>query len=92
MSDWIAFGLFGKYRIMIRRLQQNPNLQKGKGISARCSNPVSRQQMCQKAHNAVRKAYGNLGGKWETGQERVMECEMCTEKDKEGRGWGRQWQ
>jgi hypothetical protein len=23
---------------------------------------------------------------------RVMECEMCTEKDKEGRGWERQWQ
>jgi hypothetical protein len=23
---------------------------------------------------------------------RVMECEMCTEKNKEGRGWERQWQ
>jgi hypothetical protein len=23
---------------------------------------------------------------------RVMECEMCTENDKEGRGWERQWQ
>jgi hypothetical protein len=33
---------------------------------------VSRQQMCQSAlgRNAVRIAYGNLGGKWEMGQER----------------------
>jgi hypothetical protein len=23
---------------------------------------------------------------------RVMECEMCTENDEEGRGWERQWQ
>jgi hypothetical protein len=23
---------------------------------------------------------------------RVMDCEMCTENDKEGRGWERQWQ
>jgi hypothetical protein len=36
---------------------------------------------------------------WESGREvrdgagkRVMECEMCTENDKEGRGWERQWQ
>jgi hypothetical protein len=36
---------------------------------------------------------------WEPGGEvrdgagkRVMECEMCTENDKEGRGWVRQWQ
>jgi hypothetical protein len=36
---------------------------------------------------------------WESGWEvrdgagkRVMECEMCTENDKEGRGWERQWQ
>jgi hypothetical protein len=32
--------------------------------------PLSRQQMCQNGHNAVRKAYGSLGGKWEMGQER----------------------
>jgi hypothetical protein len=25
-------------------------------------------------------------------EKRVMECEMCTENDKEGRGWERQWQ
>jgi hypothetical protein len=36
---------------------------------------------------------------WESGGEvrdgagkRDMECEMCTENDKEGRGWERQWQ
>jgi hypothetical protein len=36
---------------------------------------------------------------WESGGEvrdgagkLVMECEMCTENDKEGRGWDRQWQ
>jgi hypothetical protein len=36
---------------------------------------------------------------WESGGEvrdgagkRVMECEMCTGNDKEGRGWERQWQ
>jgi hypothetical protein len=35
---------------------------------------------------------------WESGGEvrdgagkRVIECEMCTENDKEGRGWERQW-
>jgi hypothetical protein len=33
--------------------------------------PVSRQQMCQNGHKAVGKAYGNLGGKWEMGQESV---------------------
>jgi hypothetical protein len=31
---------------------------------------VSRQQMCQSGRNQVRIAYGNLGGKWEMGQER----------------------
>jgi hypothetical protein len=39
---------------------------KGKWISGRRSNPMSRQQMCQNRHNAVRKANGILGGseKW----------------------------
>jgi hypothetical protein len=64
--------------------------------------------MCQNGHNAVRKACGNLGGILPEGGispeggtlpeerdgagKRVMECEMCTENDKEGRGWERQWQ
>jgi hypothetical protein len=44
--------------------------------------------MCQNGHNAVRKACGNLGGEVRDGAgKRVMECEMCTENDKEGRGW-----
>jgi hypothetical protein len=33
------------------------------------SNPASRQKICQNGHNAVREAYGILGGKWEMGQE-----------------------
>jgi hypothetical protein len=36
-------------------------LQQGKRTSGRRSNPVSRQKMCQIGHNAVRKAYWNLG-------------------------------
>jgi hypothetical protein len=32
------------------------------------------------------------GGKVRDGAGKpVMECEMCTESDKEGRGWERQW-
>jgi hypothetical protein len=65
MSDWSAFGLFGKYRI---RLFQR-YVQKGKQTSGRYSNPVLRQQMFQNGDNAVRKVYGNLGGAWEMGQE-----------------------
>jgi hypothetical protein len=59
-----CFGLFGKYRI--RRFKRY--LQKGKRASGRHSTPVSRQQMCHNGHNAFRKAYGNLGGKWEMGR------------------------
>jgi hypothetical protein len=85
MPDWNAFGLFGKYRI--RQFQRY--LQKGKRRSERHSNPVTRQQMCQNGHNAVGKAYGREvedgGGK------QAMEREMCTEHEKEGRGWERQY-
>jgi hypothetical protein len=39
---------------------------------------------------------GKLMGIWEEvgdgAGKRVMEGEMCTENDKEGRGWERQWQ
>jgi hypothetical protein len=43
-------------------------------------------------HNAVRKALGNRGGEVGDGtRKRAMKCEMCTEYDKEGRGWERQW-
>jgi hypothetical protein len=59
-----CFGL-GKYRM--RRFQRY--LQKDQRRSGRHSNPVSRQQMCQNGHNAVRKAYGNLRWEWEMGQE-----------------------
>jgi hypothetical protein len=68
-------------------------LQKGKRISGKHTRPVSRQQMCPNGHNTVRKAYGNLGGEVEDmAGKQVMECEMCTENNKEGRGWVRQWQ
>jgi hypothetical protein len=53
-------------------------LQKGKQRSGRHSNPVSRQQMCQ--NNAVRKAYRNLGGKWEMGQESECLNVRCAKK------------
>jgi hypothetical protein len=33
---------------------------------------VSRQKICQNGHNTVRKAYGNLGVKGETGQENPL--------------------
>jgi hypothetical protein len=53
-------------------------------------------QRSQVYHNAVRYAYVSIresGGEVEDGAgKRVMECEMCTENDKEGRGWERQWQ
>jgi hypothetical protein len=61
----------------MRRFQRY--LQKGK--RSRHSNSVLSQKMCRKGHNAVRKAYGNLGGKWEMGQE-----SECTEHDKDGSG------
>jgi hypothetical protein len=63
MSDWSAFGLFGKYRM--RQFQRC--LQNGKRRSGWHSNTVSRQQMCQNRHHKVRKAFGNLGrgsGRW----------------------------
>jgi hypothetical protein len=97
-SDWSVLGLSRKNRM--RRFQRY--LQQGKRTSGRRPNSVPRQQMCQNGHNAVRKACGNLGGVLPKGGilpeerdgagKRVMECEMCTENDKEGRGWERQWQ
>jgi hypothetical protein len=52
-----------------------------------------------KAVNVPKWAQRSQESIWEYGGEvrdgagkRVMECEMCTEKNKEGRGWKRQWQ
>jgi hypothetical protein len=52
-----------------------------------------------KAENMPKWAQPSQESIWESGWEvrdgagkRVMECEMCTENDKEGRGWERQWQ
>jgi hypothetical protein len=52
-----------------------------------------------KAENVPKCAKHSQESIWESGWEvrvgagkRVMECEMCTEIDKEGRGWERQWQ
>jgi hypothetical protein len=44
-------------------------LQKGKRRSGRHFNSESRQQMFQNGHNAVRKAFENLVGTREMGQE-----------------------
>jgi hypothetical protein len=33
-----------------------------------------------------------VGSKRNGAGKQVMECEMCTENDKEGRGWEKQWQ
>jgi hypothetical protein len=60
-----VIGLFGKIRT--RRFQGH--LQKGKRRRGRYSNSLSRQQMCQIGHNAVRKALGNSGELWEMRQE-----------------------
>jgi hypothetical protein len=68
-------------------------LQQGKRTSGKRSNPVSKQQMCHSGHDAVRKAIWESGGAVRDGAGmRVMECATCTENDKEGRGWERQWQ
>jgi hypothetical protein len=48
--------------------------------------------MCQNGRKAFRKAYGSYGVQWDAAGKRVMKCEMCTENDKEGSGWGRQAQ
>jgi hypothetical protein len=52
-----------------------------------------------KAANVPKWAQRSQESIWESGGEmgdvagkRVMECEMCTTNDKEGRGWERQWQ
>jgi hypothetical protein len=52
-----------------------------------------------KAANVPNWAQRSQESRWESGGEvrdgagkQVMECEMCTENDKEGRGWERQWQ
>jgi hypothetical protein len=52
-----------------------------------------------KAENVPKWAQPSQESIWESGWEvrdgagkRVMECEMCTENDKEGRGWERHWQ
>jgi hypothetical protein len=52
-----------------------------------------------KAENVPKWAQPCQESIWESGWEvrdgagkRVMECEMCTENDKKGRGWERQWQ
>jgi hypothetical protein len=74
----------------MRRFQRY--LQQGKRTSGRRSNRV-------KAENVPKWARPSLENIWESGWEvrdgagkRAMECEMCTENDKEGRGWERQWQ
>jgi hypothetical protein len=45
--------------------------------------------MCQNGHKAVEKAYGREVG--DGAEKQGMEREMCTEHDKEGRGWERQY-
>jgi hypothetical protein len=52
-----------------------------------------------KAENVPKWAQPSQENKWESGWEvrdgagkRLMEYEMCTENDKEGRDWERQWQ
>jgi hypothetical protein len=54
---------------------------------------------CVKAENVPKWAQCSQESIWESGWEvrdgagkRLIECEMCTENDKEGRGWKRQWQ
>jgi hypothetical protein len=89
MSDWRAFGLFGKYRM--RRFQWYWYLQKGKRTSGRHSNPVPWHQMRQNGHNVVRKACGNLGGKWGMGQASKWWNVRCAQRmtRREGAGKGR---
>jgi hypothetical protein len=52
-----------------------------------------------KAANVPKWAQRSQESIWESGgkvgdgaRKRVMQCEVCTEIDKEGRGWERQWQ
>jgi hypothetical protein len=41
----------------------------------------------------IQESIQKSGGEVEDGAgKRVMEYEMCTENDKEGRGWGKQWE
>jgi hypothetical protein len=54
---------------------------------------------CVKVVNVPKWAQRSQESKWKSGGEirngagkRVMECEMCTENDKQGRGWERKWQ
>jgi hypothetical protein len=92
LSDWSLFGLFGKYRTRFfqRFLQQGKQL--FRRIERR-SNPVPRQQMCQSFNWALKFPWAQRrqGSIWESAGEvrdgagkRVMECELCTENDREG--------
>jgi hypothetical protein len=45
--------------------------------------------MCQNGHNAVRKAFGNLGGKWEMGQESEGWIVSCAQKMRRRGGAGK---
>jgi hypothetical protein len=61
--------------------------------------PPSGQRSKWKALKPRFKAQRSQESIWESGWEvrngagnRVMECEKCTENDKDGSGWERQWQ
>jgi hypothetical protein len=43
----------------------------------------------QRSQDSIWESWGEVG---DGAGKRVMECEMCTENDKEGRGLRRQWQ
>jgi hypothetical protein len=67
--------------------------------SRRANGQVEGTQTRAKATNVPKWARDSQESIWESGGEvgdgagkQVMECEMCTEHDKEGRGWERQWQ
>jgi hypothetical protein len=86
MPDWDAFGLFGKYRV--RRCQRY--LQKGKQRSGRHS--PCQGGKCAKMGTTQSGKHFEIWGKVGYGAgKQVMNCEKCTEYDKEertGKGCG----
>jgi hypothetical protein len=87
MSDWSAFGLYGKY--ITRRFQQY--FQKGNGGVEGTPIQCQGSTCAELGTTQSGKHMGHRGGNGRWGRKVSDECEMCTENDK-GSGWERQSQ
>jgi hypothetical protein len=89
-SDWIAFEL-------LESREGGDSNGTSRGANGQVLGPQAPCQgsKCAEFEGGTMQSGKHMGVWGEVGDgtgKRVMECEMCTEHDKEGRGWEIQWQ